>query len=661
MARKNKKVRNSGLIIGLLDVVSAFLMKMLSGGFFARLFTSYDKIEKKANQSIFLGGLEGVPGGRKRSLTRSLLKYFDESLAVNMMRKLRRRLLACKLNVYGTYFATFGIYTLVILLVRAFAENGAVDTALFVSETFWGGLLMILASVPLISSSKSLLKVVAESVFLRSLLEDCAGIPEEKFKALHASKGKSGYFAAIIFGILTSALTYYVSPLKIVAAIAILAFVGIVFNFPEIGVMSTIFFAPFLGFFERAGTLLAVMVIISALSYGFKLIVGKRSVKFRVVDIMLVIFAALMLAGGIITSGGERSLASAIMYVILLLMYFLVVNLINTKEWLDRCLSAIAIPSGIVAAVGILGYASVNMPGRWIDAGMFANIESRAVATFDNPNMLATYLILTAPFVWMYLIRRETSGSGRVIAVLATLSSSVCMILTWSRGGWLGMIAAVTVFFVANYKYTLKYFLLIGLSSPLWINLLPGNIANRFASIGNLADSSSYYRLYTWKGTLRMIADHYLGGIGVGDSAFSHVYPLYAYVGTEITAHSHNLFLELTVELGVMGLVMFLIAIFMIVQRGFGCIKYNPENKHVVSAVSAAIAGLAGALVHGVVDHIWYNYRVFFMFWVVAAFICAFANVYQRKPRVSELNYKDSDANEASLDVIFGNKNEASL
>ena len=520
---------------------------------------------------------------------------------------------------------------------------------------------MILASVPLISSSKSLLKVVAESVFLRSLLEDCAGIPEEKFKALHASKGKSGYFAAIIFGILTSALTYYVSPLKIVAAIAILAFVGIVFNFPEIGVMSTIFFAPFLGFFERAGTLLAVMVIISALSYGFKLIVGKRSVKFRVVDIMLVIFAALMLAGGIITSGGERSLASAIMYVILLLMYFLVVNLINTKEWLDRCLSAIAIPSGIVAAVGILGYASVNMPGRWIDAGMFANIESRAVATFDNPNMLATYLILTAPFVWMYLIRRETSGSGRVIAVLATLSSSVCMILTWSRGGWLGMIAAVTVFFVANYKYTLKYFLLIGLSSPLWINLLPGNIANRFASIGNLADSSSYYRLYTWKGTLRMIADHYLGGIGVGDSAFSHVYPLYAYVGTEITAHSHNLFLELTVELGVMGLVMFLIAIFMIVQRGFGCIKYNPENKHVVSAVSAAIAGLAGALVHGVVDHIWYNYRVFFMFWVVAAFICAFANVYQRKPRVSELNYKDSDANEASLDVIFGNKNEASL
>lgn len=661
MAKKNKKERNSGFIIGLLDIVSAFLMKMLTGGFFARLFTTYDKAEKKANNSILLGGLVGVPGGKKRSLTRSLLKCFDESLAVNMMRKLRRRLLACKLSVYGTYLATFGVYTLVILVVRSFAESGSVNATLFVSETFWGGLLLLLAALPLISSAKSLLNVVAESLFLRPLLEDCAGIPEEKFDGMPASKSNSGYFAAIIWGILTSALTYYISPLKIVFAILLIVSVGIVFNFPEVGVISTVFIAPFLGFFEHASTLLAVMVIVSALSYGLKLIVGKRSVKFRLVDIMLVIFSALILAGGIITSGGEKSLASAIMYVILLLMYFLVVNLINTKEWLDRCLSAIAIPSGIVAAVGILGYTAVNMPGRWIDAGMFANIESRAVATFDNPNMLATYLILTAPFLWLYLVRRETSGSGKVIAVLATLASTGCMILTWSRGGWLGMIAAAMVFFVANYKYTLKYFLVMGLSSPLWINLLPGNITNRFASIGNLADSSTYYRLYTWKGTLRMLADHYLGGIGVGDSAFSHVYPLYAYVGTEITAHSHNLFLELVVELGVMGLVMFLIAMFMVVQRGFGCIKYNSENKSAVSAVSAAIAGLAGALVHGVVDHIWYNYRVFFMFWVVAAFICASANVYQRKPKVSELNYKDSDANEASLDVIFGNKNEASL
>ena len=376
-------------------------------------------------------------------------------------------------------------------------------------------------------------------------------------------------------------------------------------------------------------------------------------------DAVVILFSALVLAGGIITSGGEKSLASSLMYVILLSFYFLVVNLMNTKEWLERCVAAIAIPAGIVAAVGVFGYATVSMPLKWLDTGMFAEIGSRAVSTFDNPNMLATYLVLTSPFIWIYLVRKGTSASGRIIAIIGSAASVGCMVLTWSRGGWLGIIVAAAVFIVANYKYTLKYFLLAALSSPLWINLLPSNVTSRFASIGNVADSSTYYRLYTWKGTLRMLSEHYLGGIGVGESAFAHVYPLYAYVGTEVTAHSHNLFLQITVELGVAGLVLFLIAAFMISQRGFGCIKLNSENKGVACAVSAAIAGLTGALVHGVVDHIWYNYRVFFMFWVVAAVICAYANVYPKKMRVEALNQKESDQNKASLDVIFGNKNNA--
>ena len=159
MIRKNKKQRNGGFIIGTLDLISAFFMKLLCGGFFARIFTSYDKIEKKANRSLFLGGLAGVPGGGKRSLSRSLLKCFDESLAVNLIRKLQKKLLACRLSIYGTYFMTLGIYTLVLLFVKEFSEGGAPDLSIFLSGQVWGGLLLILASIPLISSTGSLLEL----------------------------------------------------------------------------------------------------------------------------------------------------------------------------------------------------------------------------------------------------------------------------------------------------------------------------------------------------------------------------------------------------------------------------------------------------------------------------------------------------------------------
>jgi putative inorganic carbon (HCO3(-)) transporter len=347
------------------------------------------------------------------------------------------------------------------------------------------------------------------------------------------------------------------------------------------------------------------------------------------------------------------------MYTVLILGYFLVVNLMNTKEWLDRCIAAVAIPSGIIAAIGILGYATVSMPARWIDTEMFADIGSRAVSTFDNPNMLATYLLMTAPFIWIYLRRRNISASGRIIALVGGAASVACMVLTWSRGGWLGMITAALIFLLINYRYVLKYFIVAGLLSPAWIMLLPNNVISRFASIGNLADSSTYYRIYTWKGTLKLLAEHFVGGIGVGHSAFSQIYPLYAYVGTEITMHSHNLFLELAVEIGIMGLLIFLIIMFVISQRGFGCIKHHSSDRSVVTAVSASIAGIAGALVHGMVDHIWYNYRVFFMFWVVAAIACAFANVYPKRSREFEHYNKSTAETEASLDIIFGQKNEA--
>ena len=107
-----------------------------------------------------------------------------------------------------------------------------------------------------------------------------------------------------------------------------------------------------------------------------------------------------------------------------------------------------------------------------------------------------------------------------------------------------------------------------------------------------------------------------------------------------------------------MGLAIFLISAFMIAQRGFGCIKHNPENKQMTMVVSAAIAGFLGALLHGMFDYIWYNYRVFFMFWVVAAVMCAFGEVYPKRARDPELDNSVHMEREASLDIIFGRKRD---
>ena len=216
----------------------------------------------------------------------------------------------------------------------------------------------------------------------------------------------------------------------------------------------------------------------------------------------------------------------------------------------------------------------------------------------------------------------------------------------------MGVIAAVVLFALINYKYSLKYILALLISAPVWGWLIPKNVTSRFMSIGNLSDSSTYYRLYTWKGSIKMLADYWLTGIGVGEAAFAQIYPLYSYVGIESTVHSHNVFLQIAIELGVPALILFLFVVFLLVQKGFWSIN-NTSDKCIKRFSSAAMCGLAAALVHGIVDHIWYNYRVFFMFWIVAAFLTLSADVCRTEKQKKNDRMFTLRERSVSLDILF--------
>ena len=53
--------------------------------------------------------------------------------------------------------------------------------------------------------------------------------------------------------------------------------------------------------------------------------------------------------------------------------------------------------------------------------------------------------------------------------------------------------------------------------------IIPQTIVDRIMSVGNMEDSSTSYRVYIWMGTLGMMKHYWLGGIGMGEAAFSQV------------------------------------------------------------------------------------------------------------------------------------------
>ena len=119
-----------------------------------------------------------------------------------------------------------------------------------------------------------------------------------------------------------------------------------------------------------------------------------------------------------------------------------------------------------------------------------------------------------------------------------------------------------------------------------------------------------------------------MAGIGIGSDAFTRVYVRFAESGAEYAMHSHNMLLQIFTELGIVGIVVFVACVFLCVQAGLELVRFGSTRAKGERAVCvAAISALSGALLQGLTDHIWFNYRVFFTFWFVLAMIRVAATV----------------------------------
>jgi len=148
-------------------------------------------------------------------------------------------------------------------------------------------------------------------------------------------------------------------------------------------------------------------------------------------------------------------------------------------------------------------------------------------------------------------------------------------------------------------------------------------------SIANTADSSTAYRLSIWRGSLRIIKDFWLTGLGQGDAAFNTVFPIYAF-NAVIAPHSHNVFLQTCIEKGLAGLLVF-VAMLACFIRTMVCCHRNAKEKRDKIFAAAMVAGAAGFLFQGFFDHVFYNYRVMLIFFIFMGIGCAFANIVKKE------------------------------
>ena len=160
--------------------------------------------------------------------------------------------------------------------------------------------------------------------------------------------------------------------------------------------------------------------------------------------------------------------------------------------------------------------------------------------------------------------------------------------------------------------------------------VLPLSVKERLMSIGDMSESSNFYRVNLWRGTFEAIKDHLLGGVGFGGEAYEAIYPSYAYAGIEAAEHSHSLYLQIIFAMGIFGFLVFAVLLFTFIGKNFEYYKNSMHNR-ITGLGSSAFCAVLGLLVIGLFDYPWYNYRVFFLFWAVMALSCASVRIGDRE------------------------------
>lgn len=196
--------------------------------------------------------------------------------------------------------------------------------------------------------------------------------------------------------------------------------------------------------------------------------------------------------------------------------------------------------------------------------------QVRSASTFFNPNFAASYYLGSIGFV-LGSITSSRKSVGRFclcIGALAILIGSLWC--TQSRSGLGGLVLVAVVWIWASTRKA--RWALVGAAVLVAALVIFPNPARDRLSKGVSKDPYAFDRIRIWEQTLKIIGDHPVMGVGIGNFEYStHAYrfPLEREIGRfgRMYRDAHNSYLQVTAELGLPGAVCLLAAIVIIFIR----------------------------------------------------------------------------------------------
>lgn len=303
-----------------------------------------------------------------------------------------------------------------------------------------------------------------------------------------------------------------------------------------------------------------------------------------------------------------------VLYLQPITIFFLIRYFIANGEVEERILYYIKIACyGFVFLAGLVAFAQyftlIGLPPDW----QGNSVEpKRAIAFFSHPNSFS--LFVTPLLAWLIPDVITKLRQKNWLPFILWSLGGLGILLSLSRGAWLGLIAAFGIYVLINANKKL----ILGFLGVLVV------IAGVVAVVPNLryrvllpfhGEKSSVARFSLWNTGSQMLRDNPVLGKGV--NGFKNNWDKYnTDKGLEHYNFPHNIFLNFWIDSGMLGLVSMLGIILIGAWRGLVARKDNNKKSLVLVGLLLFIVAM---FVHGLIDIPYFKNDLALVFWMIFA------------------------------------------
>jgi len=289
----------------------------------------------------------------------------------------------------------------------------------------------------------------------------------------------------------------------------------------------------------------------------------------------------------------------------------------------------------VVGAITILGFAysffailqAVLSPTKIY--GIYE--ASRPFGSFVNPHNYAAFIEMAVAVPMGLIFTGAIVKDKRLLYVTAIALMGVSLLLSGSRGGLIAFVSEIIflVLLTTGTKSRSKLALRLSLAVLLFVSVIAGAIlVGGETSLTRVADTAQTGDLTTgrsniWSVTLDVIKDNLPFGAGFG--AFGVAYtPHDAMSGLERVEQSHNDYLQVLADAGIVGALIGLFFLFRLFVAGKAATGIRNTYRRGIAV--GAIAGIFAILVHSIFDFVLHTTAISVMFLVLISLLIVSRN-----------------------------------